>query len=327
LKDNKDSDNYFLQVEVFDPHEPFDVPKEYLELYNDTYTGPRFDWSTYDRVKEPDDAIEHLRKRYAATLTMTDTWLGKLFEQLKENGDYEDTLIILTADHGHMLGEHGWTGKNRMHAYNEVSHIPLIVHQPEGKGRGERIKALTQNVDIMPTLLDYYGIEKPSNLHGKSWMPLLSKESDSLRKYAIFGWFGMAVNITDGHYTYFRAPKNEDNHPCNFYGSMMTTLWKYLGKDRADTLEMGRFLSWTNYPVYKLAVSKAGVSALKRKGFIPGIEAVKETLLFDIEEDYQQLNPLDNKEIETRLIEALIQVMLLTDSPVEQFERLDLNQR
>jgi arylsulfatase A-like enzyme len=312
LKDNKNADNYYLQVETFDPHEPFDVPDVYLNLYNDDYKGPRYDWSSYDKVHEPVEAIEYLSKRYAATLTMTDKWLGKLFDQLKENGDYDDTMIILTADHGHLLGEHDWTGKNLMPAYNELSHIPLIIRQPGGMGRGERISALTQNIDMMPTLLDYFGIEKPGNLHGKSWIPLLSGEAESIRDYALFGWFGMAVNITDGRFTYFKAPARDDNYPLNFYGSLMTTLWRYLGRDDADKLEMGRFLSWTDYPVYKLPFAEKGIGA------------VRENLLFNIGEDYKQEHPLENKEIEERMTRALIRCMKESDSPEEQFERLGL---
>jgi hypothetical protein len=301
------------------------VPDEYLKLYGDDYSGPRFDWSTYDKVTEPDEAIEHLRKRYAATLTMTDKWLGRLFDQLKENGDYDDTLIILTSDHGHLLGEQGWTGKNRMPIYNEIAHIPLIVRQSGGKGKGERINAITQNIDIMPTLLDFFAIEKPGNLHGKSWLPLLNSETDSIRDYALYGYFGMAVNITDGQYTYFRAPESEDNHPCNFYGSVMTRLGQYLGRDKAEILKMGRFLSWTNYPVYKLPISEKGVSAAERRGFSQGIGNVRDTLLFNINEDYEQKVPLENKVIEQLMIEALIRSMKEADSPEEQFERLGLN--
>ena len=62
---------------------------------------------------------------------------GPFLDALKENGLYEDTLVILTTDHGHMLGEHGFTGKNYMHAYNEMAHIPLFVKMPHGECAGE----------------------------------------------------------------------------------------------------------------------------------------------------------------------------------------------
>ena len=62
--------------------------------------------------------MEHLEKCYLGTLSMADYWFGRLLETLKKNNMYEDTLIIFTTDHGHMLGEHGFTGKNIMHAYN-----------------------------------------------------------------------------------------------------------------------------------------------------------------------------------------------------------------
>jgi hypothetical protein len=88
---------------------------------------------------------------------------------------------------------------------------------------------------------------------------------------------------------------------------------------------MGRFLSWTNYPVYKLPISEKGVSAAERRGFSQGIGNVRDTLLFNINEDYEQKVPLENKVIEQLMIEALIRSMKEADSPEEQFERLGLN--
>ncbi len=209
IEQNKGTDDFFLMVEAFDPHEPFDCPKEYLDMYNDTYQGPRYEWSGYSKVKEPPEATEHLKKLYAATLTMTDKWFGKLLDTLDATNMFEDTLIILTTDHGHLLGEHGWTGKNLMHAYNELSHLPMIIHLPESKRAGERINTLTQNIDLMPTLLDYFGIDIPSSVRGHSLKGILEGSKESVRDAAIYGWHGKAVNVTDGKYTYFKAPASK----------------------------------------------------------------------------------------------------------------------
>jgi arylsulfatase A-like enzyme len=152
---NAESDNFFLMVECFDPHEPFDAPIEFHEEYDKEFQGREFNWSSYAPVTEPPEALERLNNCYMATLTMTDKWFGYFLHTLRKNKLYDDTLIILTADHGHLLGEHGFTGKNFMHAYNELAHIPLFIKLPDGSRAGENEIFLTQNIDIMPTLLDF----------------------------------------------------------------------------------------------------------------------------------------------------------------------------
>ncbi len=133
LEDNKKSDNWFLQVELFDPHEPFYCPKKYLDLYNDTWDGPHFDWPNYAILKESPEAVEHVRKCYAALLTMTDHWCGKLFKKLEELNLWDDTLIVFTTDHGTMLGERQYWMKNYMPVFPEIGHIPLIIKPPKTK--------------------------------------------------------------------------------------------------------------------------------------------------------------------------------------------------
>ena len=205
LKANEGEDDYFLWVEAFDPHEPFDCPQEYLDLYGDDWDGPLYNWSGYDTVDGVSEATKHLQRQYAATLTMTDRWFGKLLDEIERQNGFEDTLIILTTDHGHMLGEKNRTGKNHWHAWNEMAHLPLIVHLPGSYHAGERRSQLTQNIDIMPTLLDYFGASCEQSIHGESWMEILHNNASAKRQAALYGWFGQTINITDGKYTYFRA--------------------------------------------------------------------------------------------------------------------------
>lgn len=313
LKDNEGADDFFLMVEGFDPHEPFDCPPELLAEYGDDYTGPRFDWSTYRPVTEPPEAIEHLRLRYAATLTMADRWLGKLLDVLDEQSLWEDTLVILTTDHGHLLGEHGYTGKNYMHSYNELAHLPLIVHLPGGRQAGRRVDALTQNIDMFPTILDYHGITEHGTIHGHSLKDILEGHSAGVRDVALYGWFGSCVNITDGRYTYFRAP-NPENQPLNMYCVIPTTLWRFIGRDNPKAIDSGRFLRYTDYPILRIP------SNLKRS------PEIKDTLLFDLENDYGQTKPLHDWEIEEYMIGKLVDAMEKHDSPHEQYARLELEE-
>lgn len=331
LEDNRDADDYMLWVEAFDPHEPFDVPEEYLKLYNDEYTGPQYEWPHYQPVDVPEDALEHIKKRYAALLTMTDKWLGKLLDKMDQYNLWEDTMVIFTSDHGFMLGEHGFMAKNYMPAYNEVFHIPLMVHLPGGEYAGNRLKALTQNIDIFPTLLEYYGIEKSickNPIHGKSLLPLIRGEREKIRNYAIYGYFAKNVNITDGKYTYFRTASNSDNTPIYVYGAMPTTIGQYYGPDSLKDLsriEMGRYLKWTDYPLYKIPGDIINQKD-KSQAFDINSPLISSNHLFDIERDYLQQEEIKDEKLEKKYIKALVQTMKEHDSPDEQFERLGLLQ-
>lgn len=321
IKANKDADNYFLMVESFDPHEPFDAPDEYHRMYKDDYTGNEFCWPAYAPVTEPEDAVAHLEKCYLSTLTMADHWFGKFIETLRENGVYDDTLIIFTTDHGHMLGEHGFTGKNFMPAYNEMAHIPLMIHLPKAELAGKRVDALTQNIDIMPTVLRYHNCEIPDIVKGTDLIDtaICSKTliKGNKREEVIYGWFGRAVNVYDGTYTYFRAPKDKNNQPCHQLCGIPSTIWRYFGEEYAESMEMGRFLPYTEYPVYKIS--------LQREEDISGsIDFVMENELYDIKADYLQLHKINNKQLENEMCKKLVHGMTESDSPKEQFERLGL---
>ncbi|WP_042225404.1 sulfatase [Oceanobacillus manasiensis] len=317
LKDNEGADDYFLMVEAFDPHEPFDCPTHYLDLYNDEYDGPRFEWPKYGKVTEQPEAMAHLQKRYDGNLTMIDHWLGKLLDEMDRQELWEDTMVIFTTDHGFLLGEHNWTGKNFMHAYNEVSHLPLMVHVPGLEDGKKRISAITQNIDLMPTILDYFNLQVPSKVQGNSLLDLIKEEKEQIRDEAIYGVFGMTVNITDGKYTYLRAPVREDNHPCNVYTAIPTSFRHFHGTQSPERIEAGRFLKHTNYPVFKIPFSEEG---------LPFTLAMhdQESLLYNINDDYLQKYPIEDKELNREYSNRLINAMKRFNAPAEQYVRLGL---
>jgi arylsulfatase A-like enzyme len=331
LENNRDADNYLLWVEVFDPHEPFDFPPEYLARYDDDYTGPLYQWPEYKPVNVPDAAVEHLRKRYAALLTMTDRWFGKVLDIIDRQQLWDDTLMVLTADHGYMLGEHGFMAKNYMPAYNEVFHIPLMVHRPGESAGGGRVTALTQNIDLLPTLIDYFKIDPNSclnQLHGGSWLPLLDGTAAQIRDYALYGYFGRDINITDGNYTYFRAAANATNGPLHIYTAVPTTLNQYFNgfsPTEMALIENGRFLPWTPYPVYKIPAAivqmRDRTQAINHRS--PFLETNR---LFDIKGDYTQEHPFMDAEIEYRMCRALIEALVKHEAPEEQLERVGLDE-
>lgn len=322
LSDNKGKDDFLLMVEAFDPHEPFDVPDKYMELYEPTKLDRSyFETPAYAPVQVPDCAVDYIQKRYAALLSMSDTWFGKLIQQLKDLSMFEDTMIIMTTDHGYFLGERGYFGKNYMHVYNELAHLPLLVHFPKGEFAGKRVDALTQNIDIMPTLLDVHGIHIPQSVQGTSWKALLAHPNIYKKEYVLYGYHGMAVNISDGHYTLFKAPTKE-NKPCYEYTCLPMTIRKFLGKGIEKEIEMGRYFLRTEYPLYRIPVNIPSII-----DNVPcGLKEVSENKLFNLDEDYAQLyNLYDKHEELTQHMEALLKKALKeVEAPVEQLTRLGL---
>ena len=332
LEDNHDADNYFLWVEAFDPHEPYDCPKYYLDLYEKEgdYDGPDFTHPSYAPNEFNEAETEHLRRRCKAVMTMTDRHLGEILDVMDKYNMWEDTMLVFTTDHGYHLGEHGYMAKNYMAPYNEVFHIPLMISAP-GVQPG-RCSAVTQNIDVLPTVMEYYEISQEVlqyPIHGKSLLPLLRGEIDKVRDGAIFGYFGKQVAWTDGKYTYFRAAKDEKNQPLYVYTAMPTVLRQfYGGNDAVNTedykrIEMGRFLPWTDYPVYRFPadIIHWGNDSQQFVGRSPYNE---ETLLFDIESDYAQEHPLHDEALERHCIEQMKRCMAAHDALPEQYERLGI---
>ena len=313
LRTNEDADDYLLWVEAFDPHEPFDCPDEYLRMYEDDWDGPRYDWSGYERVEEDCAASRHLQNQYAACLTMTDRWLGRLLDEVERQGGFDDTLIILTTDHGHFLGERGLTGKNRWHCWNELAHIPLFVHLPGDQCAGERRQALTQNIDLLPTLCEWFGAPVNPAVQGASLLPIASGERDEGRATALYGWFGSTVNVTDGHVTYLRAPAARDNTPLHRHFLMPTRFHARFSPKAFESAELGRFLPYTGCPVLR--------APTRRGGHDP---EVFETKLFDLDTDPGQTRNLAGTDLESACIDMLKTAMQEADSPPSQFERLGL---
>ena len=138
---------FALVVDTFEPHEPWTPPKRYLDMYGDPdWRGPEPGTLRYgrtDRWLTGDEApavLKRLRALYAAEVTMTDRWLGVLLERLGDLGLAEDTVIVLVADHGIFIGEHGWTGKISVALHPELVHVPLIVVDPSRRRAGRRAR-------------------------------------------------------------------------------------------------------------------------------------------------------------------------------------------
>jgi len=186
---------FFLYVDTFDPHEPWDEPRYYIDRYAPDYTGDELMEPAYepaDYATQPE--IEHMRCMYAGKLTMVDRWVGYLLDGVKRMGFADNTAIIFTSDHGFYHGEHNLIGKvlldregticGRWPLYSTISHPPLLIKVPNATN-GERCDAFCQPPDIMATILDLINAPIPSRVQGKSLLPLINREKDSIRDFAI----------------------------------------------------------------------------------------------------------------------------------------------
>ena len=137
LDRNRDADNWLLQIETFDPHEPFHAPARFKEAFETGWNGPIRDWPRYGRVDELPEECEELRANYYAVVALCDDQLGRLLDYFDRHDCGRTPRSIVTTDHGFLLGEHDFWAKNRMNLYEEIAHIPLFVHDPR-RPRGRR---------------------------------------------------------------------------------------------------------------------------------------------------------------------------------------------
>ena len=312
IENNHEYQDWFLQIETFDPHEPFSAPEEFQKEYGTSEEAFPYDWPAYNMVREDEAFVGELRKKYYALLSMCDRSLGRILEQMDRYDMWKDTMLIVNTDHGFLLGEHQWWGKNVMPMYHEISHIPLFIWNPQTGGKGERRSALVQTCDLMPTILEFFGKEIPKDVTGHSLKPVLERD-EKVREHAIFGMFGGHVNVTDGEYVYMRAPVGEENQPCYEYTLMPTDMNKRKPKLQMERATLAEPFSFTkNMPVLKLP-TRTYFNAHQYGN-----------ALYHLAEDPNQLSPIENKEKEQELIAAMKREMEALDAPAEQYERLGI---
>ena len=185
IRSNAQADNWFLQIETFDPHEPFFTQAQYKDLYPHEYGGPHFDWPPYARGERGAGGGRALRREYAALLSMCDHYLGRVLDLMDELDLWKDTLLIVNTDHGFLLGEHDWWAKFVQPFYNEVAHTPLFIWDPRSGRRGGAQPGLVQTIDLPPTLLEYFGVPIPADMQGISLREAAAEDAPTARGGAV----------------------------------------------------------------------------------------------------------------------------------------------
>jgi len=191
LERNAD-DDFFLYAQFWDPHAPYNRSDEEEEAFADTSLPPypteeqiadHQDWDQMSAATDdgalafPIEDREALRRLYAgydAEIRHADEQIGRLFDVLRERGVYDDTLIVVLADHGEEFGEHG-VYRNHWSTYEGTQNVPLIVKPPvDAVVEPESRDHLVTNVDLAPTLTDYAGLKPADGWQGRSLRPLIA---------------------------------------------------------------------------------------------------------------------------------------------------------
>jgi arylsulfatase A-like enzyme len=199
-------EDFFLYIDVWDPHEPWDAPSHYTELYWPGYDGEQIDpvygrWQDYPGMTE--EKVRKAHATYCGELTMVDTWAGYFLRHLENLDLMEKTAIIFTTDHGFYFGEHdGLFGKLTrsrpsplpMHLdrdiawtisplYEEVAACPLFIYVPGIKPGA--FSGLTSAIDLMPTVLDIMDKDIPGTVEGQSLLPMVRDTGAKGREFVI----------------------------------------------------------------------------------------------------------------------------------------------
>ena len=199
----QDGAPWFVHLSYLRPHPPWYVPSPYNRMYspNDMPAVIRADSVAQEAGQHPYLAhwleaqnrpgvqmghphnlqrasaheIRQLRATYSGLISEVDHHLGRVLDHLRQSGQWDHTLVVFTADHGEMLGDHWLFGKG---GYFDASyHVPLIIREPNRPAHhGKRVDAFTEAVDVMPTVLDWLGIQVPIACDGRSLGPLLAGE-------------------------------------------------------------------------------------------------------------------------------------------------------
>jgi arylsulfatase A-like enzyme len=180
---------FFLVVDSYDPHAPYDPPEEYASLYDDGYDGPE----PYLAFHGPSDLfserqLERMQALYAAEVTMVDRWLGRFLEKMDGLGLFRNTLLLLLSDHGVAHGEHGIVGKPPPALWPEVTDVPLFVRPPGGRGTGETSAYYASTHDVAPTILGFLGIEPPEPMDGQDLSVFLEGGEPEERAHFTLGY-------------------------------------------------------------------------------------------------------------------------------------------
>lgn len=316
LERNHDQDNWFLQIETFDPHEPFYTLPSDRALYPRQFVGDAaeiaYDWPPYARVQEDAPTVERVRYNYAALLSKCDRNLGRVLDAMDRWNLWEDTMLIVNTDHGFLLGEHGWWGKSVMPIYDEIAHIPLYIYDPRRPNTvGVHRRSIVQTMDLPATLLEFFGQTIPANMEGQPLVQVMEDDTP-IRDSAVFGFHGSQIDITDGRYLYMLAPAHTEE-PVYEYTLMPTHMRQMFQPGELRDIVLAEPFQFTK-----------GCRLMKiKKTETMGDTCSFGTLLFDLE-GCSPDTPIHDEAVENQMKRRIRARMEQNDAPKELYYRMGL---
>ena len=260
LETNRDK-TFFAGVSFRKPHFPFIVQEEFYRLYQDRVEAPKVtpgmvadlpllsqkEREGYGFEKLNDAQIRKARAVYFGMVTYMDSLIGEILKKVDELGLRENTIIVYTADHGEMAGEHGLWYKNSF--YEASASIPLLLSAPKKIKGGTKVEAPVMNMDLFPTLCDLCGVPAPDGLEGHSLLPLLEGPEGGKDRYALAenfrgGFAGRMIRSGDWKYCYFHEDREQLFDLRNDPGEVMNLAGRPQHKDLQASLKARALKGW-----------------------------------------------------------------------------------
>jgi len=212
VSDNLSNQPFFMWVDCFDPHEPWDPPKEFADMYMPGYTGrePIVGAKTVDEL--PPEEFERTKALYAGEVTFVDKWIGHLLDRLDSSGLMDDTIIAFTSDHGTLLGEGGLIHKSHYMLIRPEVRLPFIVRHPGKQFAGKRVSSLVHAPDFMPTFLRLLGVDVPERVTGKDIWPLVAADAGLIHDEIVTA-YGYYASIRNSEWNYIIRYAENDRAP------------------------------------------------------------------------------------------------------------------
>jgi arylsulfatase A-like enzyme len=208
---------FALVIDSFDAHEPWDAPRRLIDLYGPTghkgiepiqpFSTPAGRASDLDLTKR---MLRRMRQLYAAEVTLVDVWLGRFLDRLENLGLAENTLLVLVSDHGVLLGERGWVGKRFSELHDELTHVPLVMRHPAGRGRGRSSNYFASTHDIGPTVLSMAGVDRPRGMNGADLSPVFRGRAPRKKRSHRTTAYNTHVGASDGRWLLMAGGRREE---------------------------------------------------------------------------------------------------------------------
>ncbi|HJQ28775.1 MAG TPA: sulfatase [Rubrobacter sp.] len=235
LEEARRREPFFLVADCYDPHEPWDPPKKYVDLYDEGYEGKEPLNDNYG----PDDYLTdrqllRMRALYSGEITMADRWLGNFLHKAYEHNIMQNTLLIVISDHGHALGEHGYTGKPPYALWSELTDIVLFIRHPEERKAGEASDHFVSTHDVAPTILGMLDVKPPRPMDGQDLSVLFDGKDPAPRDHLTSAYNEYVWARDDRHVMFSR---NDGSQPRLYDAQSDPWQERDLADDDPDTPE------------------------------------------------------------------------------------------